>query len=397
MSGSTGVLDAVVVGGGAVGAATALGLARNGHRVLLLDRRPQPVFSEDAPVTRVATLNEASMQLLRDLGVAEAVQGRRAHAFHRMTVWDANSSAELHFDADELGLPVLGWTVEHLALEASLWEALGAAGGAVLPETGWRALDWRPDRIDLHLDGGRVLGARLLIAADGAESALRARAGITVRRNPYHMSGVVATVATRFPHQDTAWQRFNGEEILAFLPLADGRCSIVWSLPEFEAERVLSLDDNAFAESLRGAIGGRLGDMLSVSPRAAWPLVGRHADDYVSGRLVLVGDAAHTIHPLAGQGLNLGLADVRALLDAVSAGAGADPAHAGSLQAYTRSRRPDNELMLRSMEGLRWLFGSSQPPLAWARAFGVSQVDRRRALKRFFAFRALGQDSERVG
>ncbi|TVP91772.1 MAG: FAD-dependent oxidoreductase [Thioalkalivibrio sp.] len=397
MSGSTERFDAVVVGGGAAGAATALGLARDGHRVLLLDRRPKPVFSEEAPVTRVATLNAASMQLLSDLGVAEGVLDRRGHAFHRMEVWDANSNAELHFDADELGLPVLGWTVEHLALESSLWEALEAAGGTVLPETGWRALDWWPDRIDLHLDDGRVLGAGLLVAADGAESGLRARAGITVRRNPYHMTGVVATVATRFPHQHTAWQRFNGEEILAFLPLADGRCSIVWSLPEFEAEGVLSMDDTAFAESLRDALGGRLGDILSVSTRAAWPLAGRQAGDYVSGRLVLVGDAAHTIHPLAGQGLNLGLADVRALLDAVPAGTGTDPADAGALRAYTRSRRLDNELMLRSMEALRWLFGSSQPPLAWARAFGVSRVDRHRALKRFFAFRALGQDPGQVG
>lgn len=397
MSGSVERFDAVVVGGGAVGAATALGLARTGHRVLLLDRKPKPVFSEEAPVTRVATLNAASMQLLRDLGVAERVLDRRGYAFHRMEVWDANSSAELHFDADDLGLPVLGWTVEHLALESSLWEELEAAGGAALPETGWRALDWWPDRIDLHLEGGRVLGARLLIAADGAESALRARAGIAVRRHPYHMTGVVATAATRFPHQDTAWQRFNGEEILAFLPLADGRCSIVWSLAEFEAERVLSLDDAAFAESLRDALGGRLGDILTVSPRADWPLVGRQARDYVSGRLALVGDAAHTIHPLAGQGLNLGLADVRALLDAVPYGTGADPADATALRSYTRSRRLDNELMLRSMEGLRWLFGSSQPPVAWARGFGVCQVDRHRALKRFFALRALGGSPAPVG
>jgi len=211
------------------------------------------------------------------------------------------------------------------------------------------------------------------------------------------MTGVVATVATRFPHQDTAWQRFNGEEILAFLPLADGRCSIVWSLPEFEAERVLSMDDTEFSEALRDALGGRLGDILSTSPRVGWPLVGRQARDYVSGRLVLVGDAAHTIHPLAGQGLNLGFADVRSLLLAVPAGAGADPADPRALQAYSRSRRLDNELMLRSMEGLRWLFGSSLPPVAWARALGVGQVDRHRLLKRFFALRALGQDSARPG
>ncbi len=395
MSGSVEHFDAVVVGGGAAGAAVALGLARAGHRVLLLDRRPRPAFNDEAPVTRVATLNAASMELLGELGVRDSVLARRGHAFHGMEVWDAHSSAALGFDADDLGLPALGWTVEHLALESSLWEGVEAAGGVLLPDMGWRAIDWRTDRIDLHLDGGRVLGARLLVAADGAESALRARAGIAVRRNPYRMTGVVATVATRFPHQDTAWQRFNGEEILAFLPLADGRCSIVWSLPDFEAERILSLDDAAFSEALRDAFGGRLGDILSTSPRVGWPLVGRQAHDYVSGRLVLVGDAAHTIHPLAGQGLNLGFSDVRALLDAVPAGAGADPADPRALRAYTRSRRLDNELMLRSMEGLRWLFGSSLPPVAWARGLGVGQVDRHRVLKRFFALRALGQDDTR--
>lgn len=392
MSATFELYDAVIVGGGAAGASTALGLAQAGHRVLLLDRRPRPVFNKKAPVTRVATLNAASMALLAQLGVRDTVLARRGHAFHSMEVWDAQSSATLHFDADALGVPALGWTVEHLALESSLWEATAQAGGTLLPKTGWGALDWRPDRIDLHLDSGRVLGARLVVAADGAESALRARAGIPVRRHPYRMTGVVATVSTQFPHEDTAWQRFNGDEILAFLPLSDGRCSIVWSLPEFEAERVLALDDAEFSGALRDALGGRLGSILSTSPRVGWPLVGRQAQDYVSGRLVLVGDAAHTIHPLAGQGLNLGLADVRALLDAVPAAAGTDPANALALGAYTRARRLDNELMLRSMEALRWLFGSSLPPIAWARGLGVGQVNRRDALKRFFALQALGQD-----
>jgi 2-polyprenylphenol 6-hydroxylase len=384
------VFDCVVVGGGAAGAATALGLVLAGHRVALVERRPRPVFTADAPVTRVATLNAASMALLEALGVADALLRRRGHPFFRMDVWDANSSAALQFDADELGVPALGWTVEHLALEASLWEALEAAGAVLLADTHWRALDWRPDRIDLHLDGARVLGARLLVAADGGESPLRARAGIGVRRHAYRAKGVVATVGTHFPHQDTAWQRFDRDGILAFLPLADGRCSIVWSLPDYEAERVLELDGATFAGALRDALGGRLGEIESVSPRFAWPLVGRQAMDYSSGRLVLVGDAAHTIHPLAGQGLNLGLADVRALLDAVPGGPGSDPARPAALRSYTRSRRLENELMLRSMEALRWLFGSTLPLVASARALGVGQVDRSRALKRFFALQALG-------
>jgi 2-octaprenylphenol hydroxylase len=390
MKTSPDLFDCVVVGGGAVGAAVALGMAQAGRRVALVERKPRPVFADTAPVTRVATLNAASMALLEQLGVAESVLRRRGHAFYRMDVWDANSGAALTFDADELGVPALGWTVEHLALESSLWDALEATEAVLLPDTRWRALDWRPERIDLHLEDRRVLGARLLVAADGAESALRTRAGIPVRRHPYHAKGVVATVATQFPHQDTAWQRFNQQQILAFLPLADGRCSIVWSQPEFDADHVLELDDAAFATALRDALGGRLGEIESVSPRAAWALVGRQAKDYSRGRLVLVGDAAHTIHPLAGQGLNLGLADVRELLRLSPAGSGSDPASPAALSAYTRSRRLENETMLRSMEVLRWLFGSSLPLVASARALGVAQVDRTLALKRFFALRALG-------
>ncbi|MCA1790390.1 MAG: FAD-dependent monooxygenase [Thioalkalivibrio sp.] len=390
MKTSPDVFDCVVVGGGAVGAAVALGVAHAGRRVALVERRPRPVFADTAPVTRVATLNAASMALLEQLGVAEWVLRRRGHAFYRMDVWDANSGAALTFDADELGVPALGWTVEHLALEASLWDALEATEAVLLPDTRWRALDWRPDRIDLHLEDRRVLGARLLVAADGAESPLRARAGIPVRRHPYHAKGVVATVATRFSHQDTAWQRFNQQQILAFLPLADGRCSFVWSQPEFDADQVMELDDATFAAALRDALGGRLGEIESVSPRAAWALVGRQAQDYSRGRLVLVGDAAHTIHPLAGQGLNLGLADVRELLRLLPGGAASDPASPAALSAYTRSRRLENEAMLRSMEVLRWLFGSSLPLVASARALGVAQVDRTLALKRFFALRALG-------
>jgi 2-polyprenylphenol 6-hydroxylase len=384
------VHDCVIVGGGAVGAATALGLARAGRRVALVERNARPVFNPETPVTRVTTLNAASMNLLEDLGVRPAIMSRRAHAFHGMEVWDAHSAARIRFDADDLGVPALGWTVELLALETSLWEALEAAGVDLFPGTGWRAVDWRSDRVDLHLDGGGRLSGRLLLAADGGESRLRQQAGIGVRRNPYRMSGVVATVRTRFPHEDTAWQRFNEEEIVAFLPLADGRSSIVWSMPDYAAGEVLALDDAEFSERLDQSFGGRLGGITAVEPRFVFPLVGRQANDYVRGRLVLLGDAAHTIHPLAGQGLNLGFGDVRALLDVLPEGAGSDPADPRSLRAYTRARRVENEIMLRSMEGLRWLFGSRGAVAMRTRAVGVQQVDRTPWIKRFLALRALG-------
>ena len=385
-----GRFDALVVGGGAVGAATALGLVQQGHRVALLERQPQPRFSHDTPVTRVTTLNAASVALLDRLAVWPTVSERRSLAFSGMEVWDSQSEARIRFDADEVGVPALGWTVELLALEASLWEALATTDAVLLAGQEWRALDWHDDHMVVHLDDGRALRARVVLAADGAESRLRTQAGIKVRREPYHASGVVATVGTELSHQDTAWQRFHQDAIVAFLPLADGRSSIVWSQPDYDAEVVAALSDTDFAAALETAFEQRLGRITSVSPRWVFPLVGRQARDYGTERLLLLGDAAHTIHPLAGQGLNLGLADVRALLDLFPRGATSDPGAQALLREFTRRRRLENELMLRSMEGLRSLFRASAPTWVSLRALGLRTVDRSQMLKRFFAYRALG-------
>jgi 2-octaprenylphenol hydroxylase len=380
-------VDVIVVGGGSVGAATALGLRQQGWEVALVERRPRPRFDTTAPVTRVAVLNSASLGLLEQLEVVSDLRETRMHGISRMCVWDAHSDAQLEFDADALGLPALGWTAEHLELEALAWNQLEREGVTLFPGQEWRHIELCAGYRALHLSD-RILEARLVVAADGAESRLREQSGIAVRRKPYGVA-VVATVRTRFPHEDSAWQRFNGDEILAFLPLQDGRCSIVWSVPEYRADQLQRMESSEFADCLASALGQRLGAVEESSPRFQYPLVGRQAQEYGQRRLVLIGDAAHTIHPLAGQGLNLGFADVSGLLAVLGARLGADPGADPVLQDYTRKRRIPNEFALRSMEQLRWWFGSAGSGHTTLRRIGVTWVNESPSLKRFFAHRAV--------
>ncbi|MGM0553189.1 MAG: FAD-dependent monooxygenase [Pseudomonadota bacterium] len=387
------MLDVLVVGAGAVGGSVALGAARQGLRVGLLEQGEAPRFDASMPVTRVVTLNQASMGYLAELGVREALEARRAYAFSGMTVWDAHGPGHIRFEADELGVPALGWTVENAALEAVLWDAMEAAGVQLWPATRWHNLDPRPERVDLYGEGARALAsARLVVAADGAHSPLRRRMGIAVAEQPYFARGVVATVATAQPHRDTAWQRFVDDQVIAFLPLADGCCSIVWSQPDGVAEETLGLDDDAFRLALERISDGCLGAITETSPRFAFPLIGRHARDYYAGRVVLAGDAAHTIHPLAGQGLNLGLADARALIDGLHGPARRDPGAETVLRAYTRARRAENGFMLHAMDGFRRLFGARLAGLPELRGLGVRVVDGAGPVKRRLALRAFGLD-----
>ncbi|WP_018141716.1 FAD-dependent monooxygenase [Thioalkalivibrio sp. ALJ7] len=387
------VLDVLVVGAGAVGGAIALGAARQGLRVGLLERNTAPTFHEVMPVTRVATLNIASMEFFARLGVQDALEARRAHAFSGMSVWDAHGPGHIRFDADELGVPALGWTVEHAALEAVLWDEMEAAGVALWPETEWKTVDTGPDRVDVYGNGHALLAsARLVVAADGAQSSLRTRMGIPVHEQDYHARGVVATVTTERPHEDTAWQRFVDDQIIAFLPLADGRSSIVWSQPELQAEDTLALDDAAFCEALGTVIDHRLGAITATSRRASFPLVARHAQYYHAGRVALAGDAAHTIHPLAGQGLNLGLADARALVERLYGPARRDPGAETVLRAYTRDRRAENAFMQRAMDGFRLIFATHAAGLPELRGLGIRLVDQVAPIKRRLALRAFGLD-----
>ena len=397
------LLDVAVVGGGMVGAAAALALARAGFATALLEARPPaPWHAQDEVDLRVVGLAASSIALLDELDVWASIRDSRAAAYARMHVWDAHTGAAIDFDATAEGHAWLGWIVENNLVQWTLWQALEAAGVQRLcpaQVTGFRA---HTDRITLDLHRSSQansstdedsLSARLLVAADGAGSPLRRLAGLDTHGHDYGQRGVVAHVATERPHQHTAWQRFLPGGPLALLPLADGRSSIVWSLPEAEAQRVLALDDDAFRAELGMASDFRLGPVLSTTPRAAFPLRLQLADAYQAERLVLLGDAAHAVHPLAGQGVNLGLRDVAELRDTLVAAreAGRDIAAVHVLRRYARRRRSADTLDAWSFDALGRIYDWQAPPLVAARALGVRLVDRLAPLKRRLAAHAAGR------
>ncbi|HFJ9748501.1 TPA: FAD-dependent oxidoreductase, partial [Stenotrophomonas maltophilia] len=306
-------LDVAIVGGGVVGAACALALADAGLSVALVEGREPAPWQAAQPDLRVFAFAADNVQLLSRLGVWPAIVQARAWPYRRMQVWDAAGGEDLLFDADRFGRRELGYIVENGLLQDRLWAALPAAGVQLHCPARVEALEQDDDGVRLRLDDGRRLEAALAVAADGAESTLRQLAGIEVEKHDYHQRGVVAYVDSDLPNQATAWQRFLPSGPLALLPVAERRSSIVWTLPEDEAARVLALDEDSFNRELTRAFAARLGELRLASPRAAFPLRRQLARHYVAGRVLALGDAAHVVHPLAGQGVNLGLRDVAAL------------------------------------------------------------------------------------
>ncbi|MEI2456488.1 UbiH/UbiF family hydroxylase [Lysobacter firmicutimachus] len=363
------LLDVVVVGAGVVGAAAALAFARDGLEVALVEAREPPRWQAERPDLRVYAFAPDNAALLDDLGVWPAVRDARVQPYRGMRVWDAAGGGELAFDADAFGRRELGWIVEHGLLVDRLWAALPAAGVQLHCPNRVEALERDPaDSVGMLLDGGRRLRARLLVAADGAESQLRRLAGIAADGHDYHQRGLVAYVDSALSHQATCWQRFLPSGPIAFLPTVgdpgarDRRSSIVWTLPEREAERLLAIDDGAFLGELERAFDGRLGALTAVSPRAAFPLRRQLVQRYFAGRVVVAGDAAHVVHPLAGQGVNLGLRDVAGLraLFRQAQRRGVDPGSPHRLARWARTRRSENALAAHGFDGLNKLFSNDE-------------------------------------
>lgn len=353
-----GALDAVIVGGGVVGAACALALARAGLDVAVVEGvQPEP-WRRGRPDLRVYAFAPDNAGLLARLDVWDAVRDAGAHPYRRMRVWDAAGGGELRFDADAFGRRELGWIVEHGLLVDRLWAALPGAGVRVHCPARVDAMDQDDAGVRVRLDDGVSLQARIAIAADGAESSLRKLAGITVDRHDYPQRGLVGYVQSRLPHEDTAWQRFLPGGPLAVLPCADGSSSIVWTLDEASSAGVLALDDAAFGHALTRAFDGRLGEMRPLSRRVAFRLRRQLARDYVAGRVLVIGDAAHVVHPLAGQGVNLGLRDVAALVDCLGrANGGQDGWTPSRLARWARQRRSENAMAAHAFDRINRLYG----------------------------------------
>jgi 2-octaprenyl-3-methyl-6-methoxy-1,4-benzoquinol hydroxylase len=393
------LLDAVVVGGGVVGATAALALARDGLQVAIIEAREPPRWQAEAPDLRVYAFAPDNAALLDRLGVWRDVRETRAQPYRAMRVWDAAGGDAIPFEADAFGRRELGWIVENDLLVDRLWAALPAAGVHI----------HCPERVDslvqdeasamLDLASGMRLRARLVVAADGAQSALRTMAGIDIDDHDYGQCGLVAFVDTEQPHQATCWQRFLPTGPVALLPFggAHGRAddgghrgSIVWTLPADAAARLVSIDDATFLREFEAAFGGRLGRALSVSRRMTFPLRRRLARDAAAGRVVLVGDAAHVVHPLAGQGVNLGLRDVASLRAAVSdagRGTGVTPAR---LARWARGRRSENTLAAYAFDGFNRLFSNDALVPTLLRGHLLGLAGRIRPLPYAFWKRAAG-------
>lgn len=388
-----GQIDVAVVGGGVVGAACALVLAREGLQVAMIEGREPLRWSRETPDLRVYAFAPDNAALLDAAGAWAGVRDARAHAYRRMRVWDAAGGGELRFDADTLGRTQLGWIVENALLVERLWAALPAAGVDVRCPARVEAMEQDADGVVLRLDDGTRLDARLAVAADGADSTLRRLAGLEVSGRDYAQRGVVAFVRTERPHEDTAWQRFLPTGPLAFLPFTEGLSSIVWTLPDDEAARLLAVDDARFGLELTQAMAGQLGEVTPASPRAAFPLKRQLANTYVAGRVIVAGDAAHVVHPLAGQGVNLGLRDVAALRDGIRAAVAKrvdwDAPH--RLERWARQRRSENATAAHAFDGINRLFSNDEMHVTLLRGPLLGLAGKLPPLVDFFWRHAAGQ------
>ena len=398
--------DLVIAGGGIVGATLACLLDGLELRVALVEQRlpdegELPFQESDLRFDpRVSALNESSRQVLGDVGVWSWIQGVRSCDYREMRVWDAEGTGSIHFSAAALGADSLGAIVENSIVLAGIYERLRGQDNLSLVSPFTSAALESGDGGESVLIGesGRRLQACLLVGADGGNSAIRRLANMSSTEWDYGQAALVTTVRTARSHEFTAWQRFLETGPVAFLPLAATgesefrHSSVVWSTQPDEAEKLLRLPDEQFRARLAFAIEHRLGEVEWSDRRFRFPLRQHHADSYVKDNIVLAGDSAHTIHPLAGQGVNLGIRDVAVLAEELRAGLAAgrrlnDPV---VLRRYERRRKSDNLGMMWAMEGLHRLFGAQPLPLRWLRNTGLNLVDRAAPLKNFLARRAIG-------
>lgn len=388
-------VDVAIVGGGMVGLAVACGLQGSGLRVAVLEQRePQPLSVNSPVALRVSAINAASEKLLTYLGVWSQIIAQRASCYHGMEVWDKDSFGRISFDDRSLGYSHLGHIVENQLIHDVLWQkALSSSDITLLAPAELQQVAWGENEAFLTLKDGNMLTARLVIGADGANSWLRNKADIPLTFWDYRHHALVATVRTTEPHQAVARQVFHGDGILAFLPLSDSHsCSIVWSLSPQEAERMQQVEEAEFNKALTIAFDNRLGLCQVESERQTYPLTGRYARQFAAHRLALVGDAAHTIHPLAGQGVNLGFMDAAELIDELKRlhSQGKDIGQHFYLRRYERSRKHSAALMLAGMQGFRELFAGEHPAKKLLRDIGLSLADTLPGVKPHFIRQAMG-------
>lgn len=393
--------DLVIVGGGMTGLALAAGLAKAPLQIAIVEAAEKPpTWQPEKLEIRVSALSEASRQLLENLGAWPEMQKLRVNPYQGMVVWDSEGTAEVSFNAREAGVKDLGYLVENSVTQLGLLKAVEDQANlhwfrGRKPSQLSEPLD-ADGRRELTLSDGQQLEAGLVVAADGAHSWLRQQGDFATREWDYHHHALVTSVRTEKSHENAAWQRFHASGPLAFLPLNrdgdDHWCSIVWSTSPEEAAELQELDEATFNQRLTSAFEGRLGQVLTSEERGVYPLRQRHAVDYVKPGLALMGDAAHTIHPLAGQGVNLGFLDVATLTQVVDQAAQKQQP-LGSLtvlKVYQQKRKPDNLAMMALMESFKRLFATRALPILLLRNLGMKLVNSQPWVKRQLIAQALG-------
>ena len=392
----------VIVGGGMVGSALAASLANSDISIALIEpnaaqQPPQSTLSCAEFDTRVSAITAQSEALLTKIGIWDSIAEPRKSPYQGMTVWDADGTGEVNFNANELHVPCLGTIVENREIVWALQQLVEQASNITVIRDYVSHIDNQDEQglTPVFLSSGKALTTELLVGADGALSRIKQWGEFATSEWDYEHQALVATIELEQSHQLTAWQRFRPEGPLALLPLAaesDKTCSIVWSTNEAECQHLLALDDDEFCQQLGLAFEHRLGQVTKVGPRAAFPLRQRHAKNYVVPGIALVGDAAHTIHPLAGQGVNLGFKDVAALSEELLRAnkAGIQLGNLSVLERYQRRRQGDNLLMMGAMEGFKRLFAAEQPMIRLLRNQGMRLFNRASAIKQHVVMQAMG-------
>ena len=386
--------DVAIVGGGMVGAVAAVALSQAGFDVALVEAKAPPAFDAGAEFDlRQSAIAPGPRRLLDNLGLWQTIAAERICAFTGMKVWDAGHHAELFLENTAVGLPELGHIVENGLVVATAWQALDQVDvfcPALLAD-----LAVEPDCARLTLDDDSELTASLVVGAEGANSAVRDAAGIKTTGWSYHQRCTVGAVTPERHHRHIAWQRFTETGPVAFLPLADGRCSLAWHADDALAAELAELDDAAFCARLSAASEHVLGEIVSIDTRAAFPLKLMHAERYVEPRVALIGDAAHVLHPMAGQGVNLGLLDVAGMTDALEAGrdAGRDAGDMTYLRRYQRARMAENLMMLGATDAFKRVYGSTNPLLRTLRQSAIGVAANLAPIRQVMIHHAVGLSS----
>ena len=385
--------DVIIVGGGMIGLSLVVELSKKMNlSVAIIDPNDCNPTISDSFHTRVSAITPSTQDFLSSINVWDKIQ--RKKGFSATKVWDQNSHGHLNFYAKDEGIEYLGYIVENDLIQSALFNAIDQSKVSMI-NAKLVGLTKTDIGYTVNLENGESHSCKLLVGADGSQSKVRDLAEIQVTEHDYHQKAIIANIVSEKPLMNTTWQRFLSDSILAILPLSDHQASIVWSCKEALANELEAKDKTIFNKMLSEASEYQFGVLELESSKKSFPLVSRTAKEYVRANLALIGDAAHNIHPLAGQGANLGFSDVIELSKQLVENNDKLLGGFHVLRKYARARRLDNELMSKTMTGLDWIYKENNEPIRWLRGYGMNLIDETPILKSFFQRQALGKVSKK--